>query len=175
VASLAEIYLPAYSTGYDNDDDGQNGKLHACCRDILAGNSKRWDLNKVFADLVYRLSSMAAADEYLSFMQIPQPNGQNCIDFPTYELKDRAGRERYGESALEELESLVDVNEILFPQDPEYRLAGECRKGIEYLAAAFHCRGWGKRTWKGGWRFWLSGSVRWLRRRSKSWKWMKKL
>lgn len=109
---------------------------------------------------------MAAADEYLSFMQTPAPNVQYCIEFPTYELEDCAGRERYGESALEELESFVDVNEILFLEDLEYRLVGECRKGSSAWLLLSIVRGWEKRTWKGCWRFWLSRSVRWLRRRS---------
>ncbi|KAF2712456.1 hypothetical protein K504DRAFT_452642 [Pleomassaria siparia CBS 279.74] len=134
VASLARVYLPAYSDGYDNDDTAPSAAFHGFLRDVLAGKiPDNRTLDECLTGLNYRLSQMATADTYIQYMQVPKPKGQDCLEYKTANTMYLLGKSKY-----ETMWILVMGHQNLFPEPVAGGLARACEKGSDYLMAAFH-------------------------------------
>ncbi|KAL8788901.1 MAG: hypothetical protein Q9213_001424 [Squamulea squamosa] len=133
ISVLAEQYLASYQ-GFDCT--GPNGGLHNRLNMIQMGKlADPQILVRCFRHLEYRMTQMAAADDYLRIMEIPAPQGLRYHEFYIKGIENKIGKERYQNGI-----SMVRNRKVLFPE-PIDEQGRHFDKGPGYLSVAFHFAG----------------------------------
>ncbi|KAL8663085.1 MAG: hypothetical protein Q9202_004122 [Teloschistes flavicans] len=131
VCVVGRQYLESYR-GFD--DTGDDGSLHNLIRRIISGRETDADAaERAWTAIHYRMEQMSTADYYLTYLQLPPPDDLQCSSFDTTQLDKKMPRDKL----YTIMRMAWDEHPVLFP-GPTAAQGRPFRKGLQYLAYAFH-------------------------------------